>query len=282
MSSAPEAPHVGRSRADVARPVASMNEPVAERGAPAATGARVAVVTGALGTLGRAIVAKMLAQGTNVVLADLPRVADEADSFIDTLRGPGRRVLFAPVDIRREAEVVALGETLVKAFGRLDILVNNAGINRDGLVRQASRRDWDEVLEVNLTGSFLCTAALFALLIASGAGRIVNVASIVGLRGVAGTPYYAAAKAGLNWPHQGHRQRACSLRRHGECRRARVHRLADDPRDLAQGVDRLRESILLKRLARPEEVASVVAFLASEDASYVTGAVVEVTGGFGA
>ncbi len=182
-------------------------------------------------------------------------------------------------DVTDPGQVRSLVETLVSRFGRIDVLVNNAGGNRDGFVALMSSQDWNAVLDVNLTGVFHCCKAAIRPMMAQRGGAIVNVSSLSGIVGLPGQVNYAAAKGGVNALT---RALAQEVARFG----IRVNAVAPGlveteitERMPAAQREKLLSGIPLGRMAAPEEIAAVVKFLASAEASYITGQVIQVTGG---
>ncbi|MEW6682619.1 MAG: 3-oxoacyl-[acyl-carrier-protein] reductase [Nitrospirota bacterium] len=235
---------------------------------------RVALVTGAAQGIGWSIAQQLAACGASVVVADVE--ADKAQTAAKTL---GARTLGLAMNVARSAEVAAGVERVVAEFGRLDVLVNNAGITRDGLLIRMKDEDWDRVLDVNLKGTFYCTKAALGVMIKQRRGRIISIASVVGVMGNAGQTNYAASKAAIigftksvarEYANRGVTANAVAP---GFIKTAMTDQLPDDVQT------RLREQIPLGRLGGPEDVAQAVVFLASDAASYITGQVVHVNGG---
>jgi 3-oxoacyl-[acyl-carrier protein] reductase len=156
---------------------------------------QIAVVTGAGRGIGRAIALKFAAEGADV--ACVSRTAENSEKVANEVRALGRKSWALAVDVADAAAVAAAGEKILAETGRVDILVNNAGVTRDGLLMRMSEADWDLVLDTNLKGAFLFTKALTRAFIKQRSGRIINVASVIGLIGNAGQANYAASKAAL-------------------------------------------------------------------------------------
>jgi 3-oxoacyl-[acyl-carrier protein] reductase len=242
---------------------------------------RVALVTGSGRGLGRATVLELARRGADVVVNDVAANEDLASAVVCEVGALGRRAIALLADVSQVAEVDALFARAAADLGPVDILVNNAGINIDGLMRSADPVAWQRVLAVNLSGPFNCLRAAIPAMRERGWGRVVTVASIVGQRGVVGTPYYAASKAGLIGLTKA---TAVEVARRG----VTVNAVAPGYLDTAllagytdEQRNAVRAQIPIGRFGQPEEVARVIAFLASDDASYITGALIEVTGGFG-
>lgn len=240
--------------------------------------ALVTLVTGARRGIGR-VIALRLARCGPVALNDIAEGKDELEGVAEEVRGIGRRALVAPGDVTEADQVEAVVKESVEEFGRLDVLVNNAGITRDGLLVRMTEEQWRSVLEVNLTGAFLCSRSAAKVMLRQRSGCIINMASVVGLMGNAGQANYAASKAGLIGLTK-------SMARELAPRGITVNAIA--PGFIAspmtdklgeQARDKLSSLIPLGRLGTAEDVADAVAFLASDAASYITGQVLKVDGG---
>jgi len=237
---------------------------------------KVALVTGASRGIGRAIAAQLAKQGATVIAAAR---ADNAKASVDHLNAAGLAAEALSLDVTDSAAVEAVPGDIVKRHGRLDIVVSNAGITRDQLLMRMKRDDWDAVLATNLTATFALTQAAMRPMLKQRGGRIIAVSSVVGQMGNAGQTNYAASKAGLIGF-------AKALAREVSSRGITVNVVApgmidtDMTRAVTAGakVD-WAEQIPLGRLGTVDDVAAAVCFLASDEASYITGHVLAVNGG---
>jgi len=239
---------------------------------------RVALVTGASRGIGRAIALELAGRGATLVVNYRGNTA-AAKEVVSLIESEGGRAIAVQADVSVFAEAQRLVKDTLDAFGTLDILVNNAGIARDKLLMRMSEEDWDQVLNTNLKGAFNCIKAVQRTLLRKRSGRIINIGSVVGVTGNAGQANYAAAKAGLIGLTKavarelGSRHITVNLVAPGY---VETDMTADLPAELLnQAVD----MIPLGRLAQPQDVAGVVAFLASDAAAYMTGQVLCVDGG---
>ena len=237
---------------------------------------RVALVTGASRGIGAAIARMLAARGAIVVAAAR---GENAAPTVEAIRAAGGIADVQPLDVTDAAAVTAAIGAIVERHGRLDILVNNAGITRDQLMLRMKRDDWDAVLATNLTAAFASAQAALKPMIKQRGGRIINITSVVGQSGNAGQANYAASKAGLIGFTKALAQEVAS-------RNITVNAVApglidtDMTKAISEGAqDDWAAKIPLKRLGSPDDVASAVAFLASDEASYITGHVLAVNGG---
>lgn len=239
---------------------------------------KVAIVTGAGQGIGRATASKLAEKGADVVVSDIDmQSAVETATQVEAL---GRRALALKVDVSERGLVEEMVATTVEEFGKVDILVNNAGIVRSAMLLKLTDEEWDEVLAVNLKGVFYTTQAVAPHMIDARYGKIVNVSSIYGRIGTIGDSNYAASKAGIIGFTK---SSARELARYDINVNAILPGMVDTP--LLRGIpdkylQPMIEEIPLGRVGTPEDIGNLAAFLASDDASYITGGTIEVTGGW--
>lgn len=238
---------------------------------------KIAIITGAAQGIGLATALKFAREGATVVVADIKPAA--IDAAVAHIEAAGGRVEGCVLDVTRREMVDAMVAGVLARHGRIDVLVNNAGITKDARLQKMSLEQFDAVIDVNLRGVFHCAQAVADAMVAQGGGVILNASSVVGLYGNFGQTNYAATKFGVigftkTWSRE--------LGPKGIRVNAVAPGFVETPilatvpeKVLAQ----MREHVPLKRLGRPEEIANVYAFLASDEASYINGAVLEVSGG---
>lgn len=238
---------------------------------------KVALVTGGGQGIGRSVALMLARHGSDVAVSDVN--VEMAQSTIEEIEKIGRRALAVEANVARFEDGERMVRETVDSLGRIDILVNNAGITRDGLMLRMSEEDWDLVLDVNLKGAFNCTRAAVRHMAKQRSGKIVNIASVVGLMGNAGQANYAASKAGLIGFTK-------TVAREFASRGITVNAVApgyiDTPMTQAlpeKVKEELQKLIPLDRLGTPEDVANAVLFLVTNASDYVTGQVVHVNGG---
>jgi len=237
-----------------------------------------AIVTGAGQGIGRSIALKLAQEGANVVIAEMN--ADTGAQTAKEVEALGRRALFISVDVANQKQVQGMADQVLKAWKRIDILVNNAGFDRPGHLLKVKEEDWDAVLGVHLKGTLNCIQAVVPHMIENGYGKIVNLSSVWGKRGAVSEISYSSAKAGIIGLTK---SVARELGRYQINVNAILPGLILTP-TIAKMAEKYQNMIIentpLRRIGQPEEVANVVAFLVSDEASFVTGAMVEVSGGW--
>lgn len=238
---------------------------------------KVAIVTGGAQGIGKTIATRLAQEGANVVIADV--VEEVAKATAQEISQKGSESISIGVDVSILSSVEEMVKKTLDKFGRIDILVNNAGITRDALVMRMKEEDWDLVLNINLKGAFNCIKVVSPVMMKQKAGKIVNIASIVGIIGNAGQANYSASKGGLIAL-----TKTCARELAG--RRINVNAVAPGfiqtsmtERLSTQVKEKLSSQIPFGEIGKPEDVASAVLFLVSEKASYITGEVIKVDGG---
>lgn len=239
---------------------------------------KTAIVTGSARGIGKAIALKLAGLGANIVVNDIPTSEDAANT-VEEIKALGTDAVAVLGDVRNIDDVKNMVDTAVEKFGTVDILVNNAGVTRDNLILRMSEEDWDLVLDINLKGAFNCIKTVVRPMMKQKSGAIINIASVVGEMGNAGQANYSASKAGLigltkttakEFAKKGIRANAVAP---GFIASHMTDKLSDDVKA------KYFESIPLAQFGKAEDVADVVAFLASDMSSYVTGQVINVDGG---
>lgn len=239
---------------------------------------QVAIVTGASRGIGRSIALYLAKLGAKVVV-NYSGSKEKAEAVANEIQENGGTAKVVQANVANSDDVSALMKETIDTFGRIDILVNNAGITRDNLLMRMKEDDWDAVMNTNLKGVFLCTKAVSRQMMKQRAGRIVNIASIVGVSGNAGQANYVAAKAGVigltktSAKELAARNIYVNAVAPGFIDTEMTEELPEDIKEQMLG------QIPLAKLGNPEDVAKVVAFLASDDASYMTGQTLHVDGG---
>ena len=238
---------------------------------------RIALVTGASRGIGEAIAKRLAAEGATVIAA--ARSVDALARVVEQIQASGGTASALALDLADPASIETGVKSALAAHGQIHVLVNNAGVTEDNLILRMGKEAWDRVLATNLTGVFLLTQAVIKGMGRKRYGRIVNVTSVVGLLGNAGQANYAASKAGLIGLTKSvarelaSRNITCNAVAPGFVETAMTEKMTDEARAKLSG------QIPLERLGAPEDIAAAAAFLASEEASYITGTVVNVSGG---
>jgi 3-oxoacyl-[acyl-carrier protein] reductase len=239
---------------------------------------RVAVVTGGGRGIGRAIAVALAEAGADVVVA-VSRDVAAAEAVAQEIRDLGRRAIARQTDVSSGVDAEALINAAVEELGKIDILVNNAGVTCDGLLMRMSEDDWDRVLDVNLKGTFNCTKAAIKKMVRQRSGRIVNITSVMGITGNAGQANYAASKGGIIAftrsvaKEVGSRGITCNAVAPGFIQTQMTEALSEEI------TEKVKAQVPLQRLGVPEDIAGMVAFLASDAASYITAQTLVVDGG---
>ncbi len=238
---------------------------------------KTAIVTGAARGIGQAIALDLATKGANIVICDLQEEWLEETTAI--VKKTGRKISCKELDVTNHDATQAAFQEIASESGSIDILVNNAGITRDGLLMRMSEADWDAVLAVNLKGTFNCTKAVTRTMMKQRSGAIVNIASIIGIMGNAGQANYGASKAGvIAFTKSVAKELASrSIRVNAVAPGFITSKMTDALSDEVR--DTMLEAIPLKRFGNPESVAGVVSFLAGDQAEYITGEVVNISGG---
>ncbi len=238
---------------------------------------KVTIITGAGSGIGRGTALLFAGEGAKVVVADMNRKGGE--ETVNEIKQKGGEAFFAMLDVSNREQIKNVVDDTLDKYGKIDVLINNAGIIQDALVVKMTEEQWDRVISIDLKGPFNCIQAVVGSMIEKGGGEIINVSSIVGLYGNVGQTNYAAAKAGLIGMTK---TLAKELGKKG----IRVNAIAPGfiitpmtstiPEKI---LEMMKEKTPLKRLGKPEDVANTLLFLASDEASFINGAIISVDGG---
>ena len=238
---------------------------------------KVAMVTGGGRGIGKAITLALAKEGADIVACDIN--LENLKEVAKKIEKLGRKILIQKVDVSKISEVNELVKKALDKFIKIDILVNNAGITRDNLSLRMNEEEWDQVLDINLKGTFNCLKAVTRSMMKARSGRIVNIASVVGMMGNPGQANYAASKAGIIGLTKSAAKELASRGINvnaiapGFIKTIMTETLSDEVKE------KLINQIPLKRLGEVADVANLIVFLASDDASYITGEVIKVDGG---
>jgi 3-oxoacyl-[acyl-carrier protein] reductase len=238
---------------------------------------KIALVTGASQGIGRTCALKLAAHGATVAAA--ARSREKLDELVKEITAAGGKASAFAVDVANEEQIKTVFKDAITQLGKIDILVNNAGITKDTLILRMKRADWDAVINTNLTSAFLCTQQVISSMLKQRWGRIINITSVFGQTGQAGQANYASSKAGLIGltmalaREVASRNITCNAVAPGFIETSMTSGLSDEFKQTAL------KMIPLGRVGTPDDVANAVAFLASDQASYITGHVLNVNGG---
>jgi len=238
---------------------------------------KIAIVTGSARGIGRMIALELASAGAHVVISDV--LEEDSQKVVQEIKNMGRESIWVKADVSKNTEAAHLIQSALDKFTRIDILVNNAGITRDNLLIRMSETEWDSVIAVNLKGTFNCIQAATKSFMKQRSGKIINIASVVGLIGNAGQANYAASKAGIIGLTKAVAKELASRNicvnavAPGFIQTAMTDNLPDKAKEALMNV------IPLARLGQPEDVARVVRFLSSDATNYITGQVIHVDGG---
>lgn len=238
---------------------------------------KVAIITGAANGIGLAAALRFAEEGAKVVLADFDEQVGAAQAKV--LGDQGYDVLFQQVDVSKQESVETLVQKTIEHFGKIDILINNAGITRDAMLTKMTLEDFQRVLDVNLTGVFICTQAVVPYLLEQGHGKIINTSSVSGIYGNFGQTNYAASKAAVvgmtkTWAKEfGKKGVNVNAVAPGFVKTAMVAKMPE------KAIDQMTSVVALKRLGESRDIANAYLFLASDESDYVNGHVLHVDGG---
>ncbi|NYE05230.1 3-oxoacyl-[acyl-carrier protein] reductase [Bacillus niacini] len=239
---------------------------------------KVALVTGASRGIGREIALELARHGANVAV-NYAGSEGKANEVVDEIKAMGKEAFAIKCDVSNSEEVAEMVKETVDRFGKLDILVNNAGITKDNLLMRMKEEEWDDVININLKGVFLCTKAVTRQMMKQRVGRIINITSVVGVSGNPGQANYVAAKSGVigltktTAKELASRNITVNAIAPGFIKTDMTDKLSEDVKG------EMLKQIPLARLGEPKDIAKMTAFLASDDASYITGQTLHINGG---
>ncbi len=237
---------------------------------------KVVLITGAAGGIGTSLASLFAQEGADLILWD---IVEPSSVFLDRIKNFSREVIFQKVDITRTKDVEEAMKTTHERFKKLDILINNAGITRDNLIFRMRDEEWEKVIEINLKGTFNCTRAAAKFMMRQKYGKIINIASVIGLVGNVGQSNYAASKAGVLGLTKSVARELARFKINvnaiapGYIKTTMTERLSPNVKE------EMLKNIPLGRFGEPLDVAKVALFLASEESNYLTGQVIKVGGG---
>ena len=238
---------------------------------------KVVVITGGASGIGKAAVEKFTREGAAVAIWDVNEIQGKELELL--ILNEGFAVKYSKVNTARYEDVERATHDVIKQFGKIDVLINNAGITRDASLQKMTIENWQQVIDVNLTGVFNCTKAVSGYMISNNSGTIINTSSIVGLYGNYGQSNYAAAKSGImgltkTWARElGKHNITVNAVAPGFIATDMINTIP------SKVIDAMKEKVPLRKLGTPDDVANVYAFLASKDAAFISGAVISVDGG---
>jgi 3-oxoacyl-[acyl-carrier protein] reductase len=238
---------------------------------------KVSIITGAANGIGKATALKFGQEGAKVVVCDLKQ--NEVDAVVNEIKGAGGQAMGAVVNVTSDADIKAAVDAVMKAWGRVDVLVNNAGITMDSTMKKMTEEQWDRVIDINLKGVWRCTKAVVDIMLAQNSGVILTTSSVVGLYGNFGQTNYAATKFGVigmtkTWAKEFGKN---NIRAVAVCPGfIGTEMVRAMPEEV---IKKIESGIPMRRLGKPEEIANTFAFLASDEAGYITGVAIEASGG---
>jgi len=238
---------------------------------------KVAIITGGAQGIGKATTLKFFEEGASVAIWDIDE--DKGNAFCDELKSGTNKVEFFKVNVSDFEDVKKNVERVIISFGKIDILINNAGITRDATLKKMTPQQWQQVIDVNLTGVFNCTQLVSQNMLKNGYGKIINASSVVGLYGNFGQTNYVASKAGVIgmtkvWARElGGKGINVNAIAPGFIATEMVKAMPENV------IKMMEEKTPLKRLGTPEDIANAYLFLASEEASFINGTTLSVDGG---